>query len=202
MRHGKRWTVFVALALALVLIVAVALPRESPKGPTGQWMAAAGLTPRFETVDGARLRYVRTGSGPAVVLLHGFASSIVTWRDTIRRWPPTTTSWPWPPELAGSAIRLDLSPSDYPGWSSVSWTGCHPALVVGNSMAAARIRWPPAPERVDRVVMSDSAGFKHSKAALVFRVTAWKPAARTWSPAHTPGMVTAGLRQVFHEIGW
>ena len=29
------------------------------------------------------MRYVRTGSGPAVVLLHGFASSIYTWKDVI-----------------------------------------------------------------------------------------------------------------------
>jgi pimeloyl-ACP methyl ester carboxylesterase len=37
----------------------------------------AGAT--FAELDGARVRYTDTGSGPAVVLVHGFASSLETW---------------------------------------------------------------------------------------------------------------------------
>lgn len=37
---------------------------------------------QFLEVGGARVRYVDTGRGPAVVLLHGFASSLETW-DTV-----------------------------------------------------------------------------------------------------------------------
>lgn len=33
----------------------------------------------FATVDGVRMRYVDRGQGPAVVLVHGFASSLETW---------------------------------------------------------------------------------------------------------------------------
>lgn len=33
----------------------------------------------FATIDGARIRYRDEGSGPAVVLVHGFASSLETW---------------------------------------------------------------------------------------------------------------------------
>jgi pimeloyl-ACP methyl ester carboxylesterase len=33
----------------------------------------------FVEVEGARVRYVDAGQGPAVVLLHGFASSLETW---------------------------------------------------------------------------------------------------------------------------
>ena len=36
-------------------------------------------TATFATVDGTRVRYVDQGSGPVVVLLHGFASSIENW---------------------------------------------------------------------------------------------------------------------------
>ena len=61
-------------------------PRPSTTGrprPPGAWLAAAGLEARYETVDGLRVRYVRAGRGPAVVLVHGFASSIYTWKDVI-----------------------------------------------------------------------------------------------------------------------
>jgi pimeloyl-ACP methyl ester carboxylesterase len=36
-----------------------------------------------ELVAGCRLRYVRAGQGPAVVLVHGFGSSLATWKDVI-----------------------------------------------------------------------------------------------------------------------
>ena len=49
----------------------------------GGWMAAAGVAPRYETVDGLRLRYVRRGQGPPVVLLHGLAASLYTWKDVL-----------------------------------------------------------------------------------------------------------------------
>jgi len=65
-----------AVAVVLLLGLALVLRREPAPGPTGGWIAKAGLVPQFESVDGVRLRYVRAGTGPAVVLLHGFASSI------------------------------------------------------------------------------------------------------------------------------
>jgi len=37
----------------------------------------------FAQVDGVRVRYVDVGEGPAVVLLHGFASSLDTWNGII-----------------------------------------------------------------------------------------------------------------------
>lgn len=60
-----------ALLLALPLLAGClsfhegALPNE-PKG-------------RYATVKGARLRYTDDGSGPPVVLIHGFASSLESW---------------------------------------------------------------------------------------------------------------------------
>lgn len=42
-------------------------------------------TATFAQVEGARVRYVDTGKGPAVVLLHGFASALDTWDLLIPR---------------------------------------------------------------------------------------------------------------------
>ena len=72
----------VLLALVGALAGALAVYDRPPVAP-GTWLAAAGLEARHETVDGHRLRYVRAGSGPAVVLVHGFGSSLYTWKDVI-----------------------------------------------------------------------------------------------------------------------
>jgi pimeloyl-ACP methyl ester carboxylesterase len=54
-------------------------------------------TAHFAAVEGARVRYVDKGQGPAVVLIHGFASSLETWDLVV-------------PELAKThrVIALDL----------------------------------------------------------------------------------------------
>ncbi|MDB4998705.1 MAG: hydrolase, alpha/beta fold family [Myxococcaceae bacterium] len=50
----------------------------------------------FANVDGVRVRYVDSGTGPTVVLIHGFASSLETWATVM-------------PSLAGHrVIALDL----------------------------------------------------------------------------------------------
>jgi pimeloyl-ACP methyl ester carboxylesterase len=38
----------------------------------------------FAKIDGVRVRYIDMGEGPAVVFIHGFASSIEVWNDVIR----------------------------------------------------------------------------------------------------------------------
>jgi pimeloyl-ACP methyl ester carboxylesterase len=38
---------------------------------------------RFVTIDGARMRYLRAGSGPALILLHGLMGYSFSWRFTI-----------------------------------------------------------------------------------------------------------------------
>jgi pimeloyl-ACP methyl ester carboxylesterase len=40
-------------------------------------------TPRYLTIHGHRIRYRMTGSGPALLLLHGMASSAETWRFVV-----------------------------------------------------------------------------------------------------------------------
>lgn len=65
----------VALALGLLATGCLAFHR----GPMPGEPASAS----YAQVDGARLRYSDQGSGPAVVLLHGFASSLETWTAVV-----------------------------------------------------------------------------------------------------------------------
>ncbi len=66
------------LAVVLLLLVTGCMPAFH-RGP----MVGEPKHATFANVDGARVRYVDVGKGPAVVLLHGFASSLDTWDAVI-----------------------------------------------------------------------------------------------------------------------
>lgn len=109
MRGFKRTALVGLLSLALGLAALAVYDRQ--QGPTGAWLAQEGLTPRFEQVDGLRLRYVRAGQGSPVLLLHGFSSSLFTWREVLpglaRQHEVVALDFPG---FGGSQIPSDLSP--------------------------------------------------------------------------------------------
>jgi pimeloyl-ACP methyl ester carboxylesterase len=172
---------------------------------TGTWMAAAGLEPRYETIDALRIRYVRKGEGPPVLLLHGIASSIYTWKDVLPR----------------LAAHHDVVAMDFPGFGDsavpahasgertlrsvvglMDRLGIARASIVGNSLGggiavamAARF-----PDRVDRIVLIDPAGYNFAPADRPFllRVAAAIPAPMLETLPVRP-LVSLGLRQVFHD---
>jgi pimeloyl-ACP methyl ester carboxylesterase len=196
-----------AVLLIVLLGLALLLRGERPPGPTGAWMAAAGLSPRFETVEGVRLRYVRGGSGPAVLLLHGFASSIFTWRDVMpalaRQHDVVAVDFPG---FGGSEIRPDLAPSDYPRLvvGLMDRLSIPRASLVGNSMGGgvAVVIAARHPDRVDRLALIDSAGYNFSDGdrPWILRAAGSKPVARIIEALPVRrALVTLGLRQVFHD---
>jgi pimeloyl-ACP methyl ester carboxylesterase len=168
-------------------------------------MAAAGVEPRYETVDGLRLRYVRKGNGPPVLLLHGIASSLYTWKDV----------------LPALAARHDVIAVDLPGFGDsavpshasgdlivrsvvglMDRLGIARASIVGNSLGgaiaiaiAARL-----PDRVDGVVLIDAAGYNFARAdrPLLLRMAGGIPAPVLAALPVRP-LVSLGLRQVFHD---
>jgi pimeloyl-ACP methyl ester carboxylesterase len=54
-----------------------AQPAVSPSGPPP---IPAGAEECFATIDGARMRYLRQGAGPALVLIHGLMGYSFSWR--------------------------------------------------------------------------------------------------------------------------
>jgi pimeloyl-ACP methyl ester carboxylesterase len=63
--------------------LALAACRATPIPPDQRYPAGTALTAKFIVVAGTHLRYVETGSGPSVVLIHGFGASIYSWHRTI-----------------------------------------------------------------------------------------------------------------------
>ena len=195
------------LSVLLIGLMALLLWPEAKARPTGGWLAAAGLEARFETLSGLRVRYVRAGDGPPVVLLHGLASSIFTWKDVL-------------PGLARSRTVVAL---DLPGFGESDQPpdlqfGIYPEIVLGlmdrlgiaratlagNSMGGALATALAArhPERVQALVLIDSAGFDRaeSERPLLLRLLTTRAGRALFARLPVRGRVLRlGLRQVFHD---
>jgi pimeloyl-ACP methyl ester carboxylesterase len=143
--------------LALGSVVLAGCPAFH-RGP----MPGEPTTATFAELNGVRMRYVDVGSGPAVVLIHGFASSLETWDAIIPTLSKTHRvlaldlkgfGWTDRPEgdyspKAQAALVLALMAErgiDKAALVGHSW-GCSVAL----QMALA------APERVTRLALYDA----------------------------------------------
>jgi pimeloyl-ACP methyl ester carboxylesterase len=67
-----------------------------------------GLNPGVEEcwmdLDGARMRYLRAGSGPALILLHGLLGYSFSWRYTMPALAPYATVYA--PDMLGAGSRI------------------------------------------------------------------------------------------------
>ena len=194
------------VALAALAVLFAAAPEPAP-GPVGGWMAAAGVTPAHLDLDGVRVRYVRAGSGPPVVLLHGFASSIYTWKDVLpalsARHDVVALDFPG---FGGSAIPRPLDAGAYPALvtAAMDRLGIARASLVGNSLGGgiAVLVAADHPERVDRVVLLDAAGFNLEPAdrPWLLRAAGHARMAPLLERARVRRrLVALALRQVIHD---
>lgn len=192
------------LALAAAVAGFVLWPR--PLGPTGAWMVRDGVEARFLDAAGWRVRYVRKGTGPPLVLLHGFASSIYTWSEVL-------------PELArdhdvialdlpahgGSEIRPQLDAADWVrvAGAVVDELGLQRFDLVGHSLggAIAAVTAAQRPAQVRRLALIDAAGFNLApgdRPALLKAMGRVPPSLLDALPLRRPA-IALGLRQVFHD---
>jgi pimeloyl-ACP methyl ester carboxylesterase len=119
-------------------------------------------TAQFAAVDGARVRYLDVGSGPPVVLIHGFASSLETWELLV-------------PELSKTHRVLALDLKGF-GWSDrpegdyspaaeahlvlalMKQRGIQRAAIVGHSWGSSvtLALALAAPDQVSRIALYDA----------------------------------------------
>jgi pimeloyl-ACP methyl ester carboxylesterase len=194
--------VFVALA---VIVLALAPRETAPR--TGAWLARRQLTPETVKTGRFELRYVRKGQGPTVVLLHGLASSIYSWSDVI---DPLSA-------------KFDVVAVDLPGFGESSqpadlgFADFEPSIValmdalaipkahfVGNSMGGgiSLVMAAHRPDRVDHLVIIDSAGFdmRPSERPFMVRVIGSETAGFIADRAPIRRALTgATLRHLFHD---
>jgi len=195
------------LVLAALLLWGALSLYNRQQGPTGGWLRAAGLEERWADVDGLRLRYVRAGQGPPVVLLHGFSSSIFTWRHVLkalaREHDVLALDFPG---FGGSQVPEQLSPLGLAGSvrTLVTQLGLRRPALVGHSMGGAvALLLAADPELgVSRLALLDAATFAmaaEDRPGLVRLVgRPWVAALLEYLPLRRLS-VYAGLREVFYD---
>ena len=152
-----------SLAARAILVIAIAALQPGCLAFHTGAMPGEPQGATFTTLDGVRVRYVDQGQGPAVVLIHGFASSLETWDTVI----------PALVESGHRVVALDLRgfgwtdrpPGDYSSEAQAQLVlalmdqlGIARASVVGHSYGggvALRLALV-APERVDRIALYDA----------------------------------------------
>jgi pimeloyl-ACP methyl ester carboxylesterase len=202
-----------ALALAVVGAVLTALGLvasryDRPPATPGAWLAASGLEARHVTVAGHRLRYVRAGSGPAVVLIHGFASSLYTWKDVLPALVPGHDVVALDlPGFGGSERPEDLTFGELPAavLGLMDDLRIDRAALAGNSLggAVAAVLAADETRRVSALVLIDAAGFnlEPEEAPGMVRLAVSPVAPLLARLPLTRLLVEQSLRQVFYDDG-
>jgi pimeloyl-ACP methyl ester carboxylesterase len=195
-------------AAVLVALGFAAVRYDRPPATPGAWLAESGLEARFLTAGGHRLRYVRAGSGPTVVLIHGFASSLYTWKDVIGLLTPERDVLALDlPGFGGSERPADLSFRELPEavLGLMDELGIARAALVGNSMggAVAAMIAADQPSRVTALVLIDAAGFNlgPGEAPPMVRLAMSPVGSLMTRLPFKRVAVELSLREVFHDDG-
>jgi pimeloyl-ACP methyl ester carboxylesterase len=147
---------FAVLLMTIALAVSAAAQTATP---------AAGVQDKYATVFGAKIHYLEAGSGPAVILVHGLGGDASNWAPTIG--PLAQKYRVIVPDQIGFG-KSDKPLINYRVGTLVDFMdGLYKELkidrasLVGNSLGG----WTVAafalahPEKVDRLVLVDAAGF-------------------------------------------
>jgi pimeloyl-ACP methyl ester carboxylesterase len=152
----RLWVYVFACVLALL---------AQPVAPRAQQQTAgarSAIAVRTATADGVSVQYLSAGSGPAIVLLHGYAETSRMRRPLIPRLAAThTVIAPDLPGIGGSAIPpdgLDMTRAAARMHALVKSLGVNKAAVVGHDIGlmVAYAYAAQFPDEVDRLVLMDA----------------------------------------------
>jgi len=151
------------VALWIGLIAAALCP---PHCPAQERKQAGSKTEKFVTVYGAKIHYVETGNGAPLILIHGLADNVEIWDSVI---PPLSAKLR---VIAFDQIGFGQSDKPLLNYRVSTFVDfldgfmkelkIERASLVGNSLGG----WIAAafalahPERVDRLVLCDAAGYR------------------------------------------
>src|SRR5438552_5519883 len=151
----RHWVCVFAFVLALVAQPVAPRAQQTPEGSTA-------MAVRTANADGVSVQYLTAGSGPAIVLLHGYAETSRMWRPLIPRLAAThTVIAPDLPGIGGSAIPsdgLDMTHAAARIHALVKGLGVNKAAVVGHDIGlmVAYAYAAQFPAEVDKLVLMDA----------------------------------------------
>ena len=149
------------LALTIVFLFAVSITASAQTTAAAQ----SAVADKTATVYGVKIHYQEAGSGPAVILLHGLGGDVSNWAQTIG--PLSKKYRVIVPDQIGFG-RSDKPMINYRVGTLVDFLDgfykelkLERASLVGNSLGgwAAAAYTLAHPEKVERLVLVDAAGF-------------------------------------------
>jgi pimeloyl-ACP methyl ester carboxylesterase len=191
------------VAAGAILWAGLGACRSAPIAPEQRFPAGTLLEAKYLTVYGSRIRYIESGTGAAVILIHGLAASMYSWRHTIG-------------PLADAGFRViafdnrGFGFSDTPasGYSNAAYVKLlfalmdslrvNDAVLVGHSMggAIAADAAVTHPERVRGLVLVDAAGLG-VRWPFMLRVAHWPIVGALFDGLRGRG-ATAGILKVLY----
>ncbi len=128
--------------------------------------AVEGVAERWVEIDGARMRYLQAGSGPALILLHGLLGYSFSWRYAMPALAPYATTYA--PDMLGAGFsdrprgidhsvpataRRVLQLIEMLGISSFDLLGTSRGGIVATAMAAACVEGSFTKARLRRLIL-------------------------------------------------
>ena len=164
-----------------------------------------GLTgaSRHVRVDGINIHYVEAGQGPPVLLFHGLASSVFTWRENMTALARCHRVFAFDLPGHGDSDKPDISynPWDVAGimGKAVEQLGLSNAAVIGSSAGGAlglmmAIKFP---DLVSSLVLVGSSGLGKSVPPYIRLLSL--PLVGSVLQSHRLGGTKQMLRSVFHD---
>ncbi len=187
----RRNILFSALLITFTLLFSTggcAQVKETRQNYEGIW-AAHDLRPMAVTVHGHKLVYVKKGSGPAIVMIHGFGSNLAAWSHQIDVLAPHLTVYSI--DLIGHGLSdkpdIAYTPRDFldhvSGWmdavglKSATFMGCSMGGGISIGMAI------DYPQRVERLILVDALPPQRFKRKTVLENEEVKKSVEAVSPA-------------------
>ncbi len=147
-------------------------------------VAQTAQTSKEVTIFGQKIHYVEAGSGPVVVLLHGLGGNTLNWAFTV---PALSQKYR---VIVPDQIGFGRSDKPFINYRVGTYTDfldkfldelkIEKATLVGNSMGGwvAALYALEHPQRVERLVLADSAGFRAPKEFNLATLSGLNPSTR------------------------
>jgi pimeloyl-ACP methyl ester carboxylesterase len=180
-----------AIVLGVLIAVLLALGFHADRGAPELESRYARPPSQFVDVDGLRVHYRDRGSGPPLVLLHGSNSSLFTWEGWAERLAPTHRVVTL--DLPGHGLTGPDPQGRYSAAAMAEWLDAFvtkiglPRFALGGNSMGGSVAWHYAlahPERVEKLILVDSAGFPRreprapalriASLPILGRVTRWE----------------------------
>lgn len=164
-RRLRALAIAIGVGLLALLLMGTLWPGAALQLEYARLRLQAGATEHSIVIGGERIAYLESGSGPILVLLHGFTGSKENWlalmphlSSRFRVVAPDLPGWGESSRVAGAAYGYAAQADRLAQW--LPHLGNGPVHLVGHSMGGgiAAVLAAREPARINRLVLMDAGG--------------------------------------------